>query len=92
LAVATNSWVKSTWQFALEYGITISDDLPELVPNREHDQLLIPLMIKLGFGSSDLQKINQCCKYLQVSWLGDIATADGEFVERHAVEPPFQLF
>jgi hypothetical protein len=92
LAIATDSWVKATWQFAMEYGITVIDELPDLVPSREHDQLLIPTMMNLGFGGSDLQKINQCRKYLQVSWVGDIVTADGEFIERHAVEPPYQLF
>jgi hypothetical protein len=83
--------MKSTWQFALEYDIAVRDDIPDFSPHRAHDQLIIPTMVRLGFRGKDLKKINQYRKFLQVTWIGEITTADGSNIERHAMEPPFRI-
>jgi hypothetical protein len=87
--LATEGWVKSTWQCLQEFRISIYDDIQDFVPIREHDRLLVPLFVQLGFRGNDLQKLNQCRLYLKVSWLSKIVTGDGRHIELSAWEPPF---
>jgi hypothetical protein len=91
LILATDTWIKATWQFAREYDIMVYDDIPDFIPHRLNDQLIIPTVGKLGFRGKDLQRINQCRKFLRVTWIGEITTADGKNIERHAVEAPFRI-
>jgi hypothetical protein len=87
--LAADSWVKSTWQFVQEFGISIHDDIKEFLPIREHDRLLVPLFVHFGFRGDELQRLNQCRLYLKVSWLSEIVTGDGRYIELSAWEPPF---
>jgi predicted RNA-binding Zn-ribbon protein involved in translation (DUF1610 family) len=89
--LAADTWIKSTWQFALEYEITIWDDLPEFKPLREFDQLLIPTFYHLGYRGNDLQRLNQCRLFLRVTWLSELITGDGKQFERNAVKHPYTL-
>jgi hypothetical protein len=89
--LATDSWIKSTWEFAIKTGITIQDDLLDFRPIRFHDQLLIPLFCKLGFHGSSLRLLNQCRLFLRVSWLSEIVTADGRQIEKSVLEGPYAL-
>jgi hypothetical protein len=89
--LATDSWIKSTWEFVVRYGISIHDDLPAFHPIRYHDQLLIPLFYKIGFRGSSLRLVNQCRLFLRVTWLSEIVTADGRYIENSAVEKPYGL-
>jgi hypothetical protein len=75
----------------LDFGITVIDDLPDFTPGRQSDNLLIPTLATLGFRGQELQQINQCRKFLRVTWIGELTMADGTHIERHAMEPPFQL-
>jgi hypothetical protein len=89
--LATDSWIKSTWEFAFKNGIGIHDDLPEFQPIRFHDQLLVPLFFKHGFRGHSLRLINQCRVFLRVTWLSEIVTADGRHIEKAALEKPYGL-
>jgi hypothetical protein len=89
--LATEGWIKSTWKFAVEYGVTIKDDLPEFCPIRLFDRLLIPLFHNLGFHGQSLRCINQCRIFLRVTWLSEITTADGRKLKRAAIEEPLGL-
>lgn len=89
--MAADSWIKTTWQFALEYDISIQDDVPDFQPLRENDQLLIPTFYQLGFRGKELQRLNQCRLFLRISWLSEITTGDGTRIERNALEQPYLL-
>jgi hypothetical protein len=89
--LATNSWIKSTWEFAQENQITIMDDIPDLQPLRIGDRLIIPTLAILGFSAPDLALINQCRLFLQVSWISECVTADGQRLERRAFQFPYHL-
>jgi predicted RNA-binding Zn-ribbon protein involved in translation (DUF1610 family) len=89
--IATESWIKSTWQFAQEYGISIQDDIEDFQPLRENDQLLIPTFVRLGYRGSDLIKLNQCRLFLKITWISEVATGDGKMIERSALHSPFAL-
>jgi hypothetical protein len=91
LSLATDCWIKATWQFALEYGIAIKDNIPDFQPSRLGDSLLIPIFAKMGYRGAELRQLNQCRIFLRVTWLGDLVTADGEYIERHALKPPYEI-
>ena len=78
--IATECWIKSTWQFADFYGITIDTDLPTLQPQCPGDVFLIPL-----FQQQDdelLEQLSICRTYLQVTTLADLLTADGKCIRK----------
>jgi hypothetical protein len=90
-ALATPGWVSHTWRFAQEYDIEITDDIPDFAPPRQDDQLLIPLFGNYGFRGNELVLLNQCRLFLRVLWLSDLTTADGCYLERHAIAAPFSI-
>jgi hypothetical protein len=87
--LATEGWIKSTWQFASESNIKILDDIPDFQPIRVHDQLLIPTFCRLGYRGQMLRQLNQCRIFLKVSWLSEITTADGIRIEESVLRAPF---
>jgi hypothetical protein len=89
--LAAESWIKSTWKFAQEYGIEIQDDIDDFRPLRLSDQLLIPTFYRLGYRGTELVRLNQCRLYLRVTWLSEIVTGDGKNIEKHAVKQPYSL-
>jgi hypothetical protein len=76
--ILTDSWVKSTWQFAREYNIDIIDKVTSNLPlHRQNDVFLMEVICHHGFSKSELQKINRCRLHLQVSSLSDISCGYG---------------
>jgi hypothetical protein len=89
--LATKGWISHTWRFVRELGIDICDDIMDFQPPRHNDQLLIPMFGNLGFRGQELNYLNQCRIFLQVLWLSELTTADGRYLERHAMLPPFSI-
>jgi hypothetical protein len=89
--IATNGWVTHTWKFLQEYQIVIKDDLPDFIPLRHNDSLLIPLFVKNGFSGQELRFLHQCRLYLQVSWLSELTIGDGTKLETNSVKHPYQI-
>jgi predicted lipid carrier protein YhbT len=76
--ILTDSWIKSTWQFAQENGIDIIDKITRnLYLHRHNDVFLMEIIANHGFNKPDLQKINMCRLHLQVSTLSDISCGYG---------------
>jgi hypothetical protein len=90
--LATQSWIKSTWEFLHEYNnISISDDIPDFQPLRLGDRLIIPTTAAMGFSPAELNYINQCRLFLQVTWVSECVSADGQHLERRAFHYPYKL-
>jgi hypothetical protein len=77
-----DSWLKSTWEFVNTFGLRIDDDIPELTPWREHDVLLIPAFLQLGYSGAELRWLNMCRLYDKVSWLSEVCSGDGNRILR----------
>jgi hypothetical protein len=77
--------------FAKEVGIEIRDDIKDFVPPRRNDQLLIPMFGSMGYHGQEILHLNQCRLFLKALWLSELTTADGIFLERHAILPPFSI-
>jgi hypothetical protein len=73
-SIATHCWMKSAWQFFHRYGICMVTDLPTLQLQCPGDRFLVPEFARLY--PEHLEVLNNCRKYLQVSSLAEIVTAD----------------
>lgn len=79
----TESWVKSTWQFAYENSINIVDKVTKnLTLHRQNDVFLMEIIVHHGFTKTELQKINRCRLYLQATTLSDITIGYGNKYNR----------
>ena len=78
--LATDSWIKSLWKFLFDMNIQITMRSPPLKPTKTHDTYLIEAFAAQGFKNSQLRRLNNCRKHLQVTTLGDITVADGSII------------
>ena len=75
----TNCWIKDTWKYASENQISIYDyTTKNMEPQRRNDLYLMEIIANEGFTKGQLQKINRCRLYLQVTTLSDIVDGYGE--------------
>jgi hypothetical protein len=84
--LATDSWIKQTWRFLSDHEITIEEQTGDLHLKRHGDVFLTMAFLQRGFKGAMLRKLNMCRLYLRVETLSDIATADGRYIERWALE------
>jgi hypothetical protein len=78
--LATNSFVKYTWQFLAENNFTIVDQVGDLKLQRQGDEFLTTAFIRHGIRGRALRWMNMCQLYLQVDSLADITTDDGCYI------------
>jgi hypothetical protein len=84
-ALATNSLVKSTWEFLHSNNIILNHDIT-VRKNTTNDQVLMPILCQGDLSTHELEAINQCRLYLQAYHISDIATASGKLLSAHAWE------
>lgn len=83
--LATETWVKATWQFAQEHNIEIEDKVTSNIQlHREDDVYLMEIFAHYGFTKKELQQINRCRIHMQVTTLADIVTGDGKRITETA--------
>jgi hypothetical protein len=75
--LATNCWIRQTWQFMDAHQIRIEGNSPDFVLSRANDQLLIPLFHEQGIRDDQLQRLNRCRLFFQVLTISDITTGCG---------------
>ena len=80
----TSTWLSDVWKFLSEKKLFIQDDLPNLELQRENDRYIMDIALTQGsFSTNELQKINGCRLFLQVTSLADITSGDGTFILKH---------
>ena len=77
LPLATDCWLKTAYSFASSHKMRLKDTLPLLPVYRRADKFLMEEFITFGFQGKDLQMLNDCRMFLQVTTLAEIMTADG---------------
>ena len=79
--MAPMKWIPSIHEFLHSIGGRIEvENLPVTPLQCEHDWFLMDIALDLYSKPSDLQHLNACRLYLQVTLLSDITTADGKFI------------
>ena len=75
----TDAWIKNLWKFLWEKSIVLEEKKTmNLKTHRENDRFIMEDIVNLNiYSKAEIQHINRCRIYLQVSSLSDIATGDG---------------
>jgi len=73
----TTTWFSQCWYYCVQWGIEISTDLPDLVPQRIHDRELMAIFLQAGFCMEELAMLNHCQMFLNVIFLSDICNGLG---------------
>ena len=88
--LAEDSWVKQLWGFMREKGITVQDDIGTFALLREKDapiNVYLCNAFKMGIiTANEWKRANLCRKYLRVLTIADLATGDGKFVAKSAMQ------
>jgi hypothetical protein len=82
-SLATNSLIKSNWQFINRHQITLHHDI-KVPANTTDDLLLMPTLCKLQPTIEELESLNQCHLYLQAYYVSDLSTVSGKQLSHHA--------
>ena len=61
--------------------MVMHDDLPLLESFRINDKSIIESFVLNGFKNIELKMLNECRMFLRVTFLSEIATADGLMIE-----------
>ena len=79
--IAPMKWIPSIHMFLHSIGGRMEvDNLPVTPLQCKHDQFLMDITLDLYSKPSDLQHLNACRLYLQVTLLSNITTADGKLI------------
>jgi hypothetical protein len=80
-------WLTNTWEFLSSIdGIVIYTTDRTLKPQCDNDCFLMEKFLTIkGIGSKELQRLNQCRIYLQVTLLSEISTANGKTLSANYV-------
>ena len=85
--LAPMKWIPSIRNFLHTVSGRIEvKNLPIISLQREHDRFLMDIALDLYSKPSDLQHLNACRLYLQVTLLSDITTADGKFIRPEVLQ------
>lgn len=76
----TTGWMKTLWRFMAQHKIELDDPLPQIQPQRVNDICIMTLALATYKLPNQIQKINNCQKFLQVTYLNDIVTVKGDRV------------
>ena len=85
--IAPMKWIPSTCKFLHTIGGRMEvENLPVTPLQREHDQFLMDIALDQYSKPSNLQHLNACRLYLQVTLLSDITPADGKFIQSEVMQ------
>jgi hypothetical protein len=78
--VATDSWIKSVWQFCSTYDLQLHYPCTKLELGHTNDQFL--MMLDYGYHKTDLHRLNEYHMWLQAITVSDITTANGRSITK----------
>ena len=83
---ATDCWIKSTWAFSYIHHINIKETVTSnVILRRQNDAYIMEAITNLQrYGKAELNHINRCRLYLQVTALSNITTACGQYFTHSA--------
>eukprot|EP00957_Ditylum_brightwellii_P161371 12287205-Ditylum_brightwellii.AAC.1 len=70
----TSTWMTLTWKFMEENNLLLKEATPNLTPARVNDKILMEGFARNGFLGAQLETLNQCRLFLNVTTLADICS------------------
>ena len=81
----TNSWMRATWEFCSEHGITLDDKTIKIPLWRENDiAIMEAFRNNPAIRKEEWATLNKCRIFLKAFSLADISTGDGMFISKQA--------
>ena len=83
--LCTSSWVRSTWQFMSQFGITLQNNTRTIEIQRERDSPLMAHVMSNNYVSdAELKTFNKCRMFLRIFNVSDMTTGDGNYITTDA--------
>jgi hypothetical protein len=87
LTYATSStWIRHTFQFAIDNNIEIRLSDPHFFPRRRNENTIMEMVLAQVEKGKTLQAINRVRMELNVIWISDITTADGRLIDKRYLQ------
>ena len=89
--LAPECWLKCFWESIHHFDILLRARLPQLLLPRQHNKMIMSLVLSSGLPCSSVSGINRCRIYKRCLFLSDIVTADGRKLEEMVWEERSQV-
>jgi hypothetical protein len=93
-AVGTHCWLRDLFMYMKVKKMCIHVDRPLLDSFRLNDKSIMESFVLYGFKNNDLKMLNECRMFLCVTFLSELATADGVMIEGwawHGFKAPIKI-
>ena len=85
--LAPLSWGKMLWGSLQHFNVDIYMRYDPILSPREHDELVMNIIMATGMSKAWKASMNRCRGYLGVMFLSDMSTADGKYLEQFTFDP-----
>ena len=85
--LAPLSWGKMLWRSLNHFNVNIHMKYDTIPFPRQHDKLVMEILMSTGMSKKGLSSLNRCRGYLGVMFLSDMCTADGKYLEQFVFDP-----
>ena len=85
--LAPRSWVKMLWKSLDRAQVKVHMKYDTIPAPREMDKTVMAICMEQGADKEKLLRLNRCRLALNIIFLSDMTTADGNYIEQSALEP-----
>jgi hypothetical protein len=89
--MVTDCWIKTLWEKCDYFKVGIEVCNIGLMPLREGDRWIMPLLASAGHSPETLQRLNWVCIHQQALFISDVLTASGRTFEADCLQPRPQM-
>jgi hypothetical protein len=85
--LAPLSWVKMLWRSLHHFNIHLHMECQPILLPRKRDQVVMELIVGKILAKNSIQSLSQCQGALDIIFLSDMTTADGQYLEQFVFDP-----
>ena len=85
--LTTHSWMKMLWEKVSMFGITVTTPSALGSFPREGDDFIMQVILRAGYSTHEIKRINRVRVSMQVLFMSDILTASGNMISPEVLSP-----
>jgi hypothetical protein len=85
--LVTHTWMKMLWEKVSKFGLTVTAPHPTGGFPREGDEFIMQVILRAGYNSNEVRRINKMRVSMQVLFMSDILTASGNAIATEILSP-----
>ena len=85
--LVTHSWMKMLWEKVSMFGITVTTPSALGGFPREGDDFIMQVILRAGYSTHEVKRINRVRVSMQVLFMSDILTASGHMIKTEILSP-----